>query len=183
MANSEPQYSITGALYNETQHIALADLGYQNIGLKPSSPQPTLEAQDHVSQDIGPTPPSRQPTLEAQNHASRVPQLGRGLMHTIRSVLPIPATHGTKDHELDLKAANKLHPECRRFWDNYRHFRDRPYTLFQSLSPLYIMHRKQSQDVMHIVQWSPEYETCLSSWLESVHAALVVDSPDSLIIW
>ena len=303
MAHPEPQHYNTAALYNETQHIALADLGYQNVGPKPPTPQPILEAQDHESQnttpkrpstqpvlqaqdyefqdigpkspshqpileaqdhgsqdngpisaspqpiseaqdheihdiepisaspqpileaqdckthdigptppfpqhileaqdhesldinpvspshqdhgfqDIGPIPPSRQPTLEAQNHASRIPQAGRSLMHKFRRLMWTPAIHGAEDYEIDLKAANKLHPECRRFWDNYLHLRDRPHTPFQSLSPLFIQNRRQSQDIMHIVEWSPQDGTCLSNWLESMYLALVVDSSDSLIIW
>lgn len=97
-------------------------------------------------------------------------------MQKIRKVLWSPAAHRTKEHELDLKASNKLHPDCRRFWDNYLHLRDRSYTPFRSLSPLFIQNRR-------VVEWFPENEIRLSDWLESVHRALAVDSPDSLIIW
>ena len=104
-------------------------------------------------------------------------------MHKVKNLLWAPAIRGIGGHEIDLKAADKLHPECSRFWDNYLYLSYQPYIPFEYFSPLYIKYRRQSQDVVHIVGWSPQDETCLWNWLESLHPALVVDSPDSLIIW
>ena len=135
-------------------------------------------------QDAGLNPPSRQLTLEAQDHAPRASQVTEGFLQTLRKALSIESTpRSIRDHESDLQAASKLHPECPQFWDDYLHLRDRPRAPIESFFYLIVKKILQPPDHLDTIENHPRHKSCLSDWLESIHGALFVESSDSLILW
>ncbi len=135
-------------------------------------------------QDIGPNQPSRQLTLEAQDHTPRASHAAEGFLHTWRKALSIKsAPRRIRDHESDLEAASKLHPECPQFWDDYLHLRDRPRAPIECFFHLIVKKIVQPSNHLETIEDRPKHKTCLSDWLESIHEALFVESSDSLILW
>ncbi len=152
----------------------------------PERPLNMSGTQDIEMQDMGPNAPSRQLTLEAQHHATKASQAWKVLSHFIRNGTHISATRRTRDHEPELEAASKQHPECPKFWKDYTHLRDRRCAPIESLWPLMVKYMMlPPADAVVTTEWHPRYDTkmCLSDCLESIHQDLVVDSSDSLILW
>ena len=131
-------------------------------------------------QDIGPNSPSHQLSSETQHHAPKASQAWKGVLATIRKVLSTPAARQPRSHESALEAAIDLHPECPQFRLFYHHLRDRPCAPVESLFHLTVV---RPPDVSDMIDYQPSHRTCLSDWLESIHAALEVESSDSFILW